>query len=218
MNSSLRHAMALIDLGRERLRRKRADSLIGSILPHIEVGQRVLDFGCGDLSLAEALVRRLGRRAHLVGVEVAASRSWTTRRRAVPLVLYDGQRLPFADGSFDTSFAAFVLHHSRSGAQLLRELLRVTRGQVIVLEDVFQHRLELLLLRCFDAANLVVDRHMSLPFAFKTESEWIEAGRTAGATYISAQPIRPAMPKPTRHRAFVMRGTETTRGWAATGA
>ena len=50
---------------------------------------------------------------------------------------YDGQRLPFADASFDVTMFCYVLHHlTREHARrLAEEAFRVSRRAVILIED-----------------------------------------------------------------------------------
>lgn len=71
---------------------------------------RALDVGCGVGLVDASLVGAFGR---LSGVDVAAGALEQARRRnpTVSYEAYDGERLPFADASFDLIFAVNVLHH-----------------------------------------------------------------------------------------------------------
>lgn len=97
----------------------------------------ILDVGCGIGSLERYLAGG-GRR--LIGVDPAIVPLLRAGREADALgfAAFDGQRLPFADGSFDVVFAASVFHHVPPSGRgtLLAELTRVTRagGLVAVLE------------------------------------------------------------------------------------
>jgi SAM-dependent methyltransferase len=99
---------------------------------------RVLDVGCG-VGLTDA--RLVAHVDDLVGVDV--SEGMVERARAaVPAAtyeLYDGSRLPFADGEFDLAFAICVLHHVDvpDRRPLLAEMARVTRPDGLV--AVFEH-------------------------------------------------------------------------------
>ncbi len=65
------------------------------VLPFI-VGRRVLDLGGGEGYVAAALRRRTD--ARVCAVDVGPS-----RRASAPYVSYDGVRLPFPAGVFDTT-------------------------------------------------------------------------------------------------------------------
>jgi SAM-dependent methyltransferase len=92
-------------------------------------GLRVLDFGCGHAMAAVVLARRGARVTAFDlsgGYLVEARRRAAANGVAVDLVQADGQRLPFADRSFDRVWGNAVLHHLDLGraAQELRRVLR----------------------------------------------------------------------------------------------
>ena len=90
-------------------------------------GLRVLDYGCGHGMAAVVLARRGGR---VTAFDLSAGYLIEARRRArangvaVDFVQADGERLPFADGSFDRVWGNAVLHHLDLG-KAVRELRRV---------------------------------------------------------------------------------------------
>ena len=100
---------------------------------------RLLDVGCGPAYLAPGL---LARGIGYAGIDRNAAMLAQARRRItpsagkVPLIRSDATALPFRTGSFDIVMAAGVLGlldlHSRQAA--LREMARVTRGEVRLLE------------------------------------------------------------------------------------
>jgi ubiquinone/menaquinone biosynthesis C-methylase UbiE len=98
------------------------------LLPWLEPGARVLDIGAGDCHLGVELQRHPG--CTVVAVDVHDS-----NRTALPLRLYDGRTLPFADRSFDAGLLLFVLHHADDPRTLLREARR-TCSRLIVFEDL----------------------------------------------------------------------------------
>jgi SAM-dependent methyltransferase len=91
-------------------------------------GCDVLDFGCGHGMAAVVLARR-GARVH--ALDLSRGYLAEARRRAeansvvVRFVQADGERLPFADHSFDRVWGNAVLHHldlGRAAAELFRVL------------------------------------------------------------------------------------------------
>jgi len=103
------------------------------------LGDRVLDFGCGAGRLSNALAEHA---AEIVGVDIAESmiaEAVRINRRPdrVRFVHYDGTRLPFETGSFDSAVSLISIQHAPPDVQLacLVELLRVVRpGGALVLQ------------------------------------------------------------------------------------
>jgi SAM-dependent methyltransferase len=103
------------------------------------VGGTALDLGCGTGRVLPALRAAVGPSGRVIGLDVTpqmldAVRSSGRDRDATALLLGDAQRLPFADGSIDATFAAGLLNHLDDLSAGLRELARVTKpgGQLIV--------------------------------------------------------------------------------------
>jgi SAM-dependent methyltransferase len=89
----------------------------------------VLDYGCGH-GMASVVLARQG--ARVTALDLSAGYLGEVARRAlanevdVKLVQADGERLPFADSSFDRVWGNAVLHHLDVG-RAARELWRVLR-------------------------------------------------------------------------------------------
>ena len=96
-------------------------------------GGEVLDVGCGDAGFLRdlGLFRTFKRR---VGIDVHLPRA---PEPAIEVAAYDGETVPFADGSFDSVIFGYFLHYlSRDHAlRLLREGCRVAQRNVFVLDD-----------------------------------------------------------------------------------
>jgi ubiquinone/menaquinone biosynthesis C-methylase UbiE len=99
-------------------------------------GRRVLDVGCGA---GTDLVRFARAGAVPTGVDLAASsivlakRNFALEGLHANLAVADGERLPFADRSFDLVYAHGVMQYTTDAAALVRECRRVLRpgGQAI---------------------------------------------------------------------------------------
>jgi SAM-dependent methyltransferase len=101
-------------------------------------GLSVLDVGCGTGTTDRHFVSRV-RSLH--GVDISEEMLVQARRR-VPTAdfsWYDGDKLPFADESFDLVVAISVLHHVPFSKRfkIVSEMVRVTRSQGFV--AVFEH-------------------------------------------------------------------------------
>lgn len=101
----------------------------GQFLNFLRPGDRILDLGSGPGSVCR-LLRDRGFAVTPVDIQDVA-----LDPRARPQ-LYDGRRLPFADGAFDVALLLTVLHHTAAPAAVLAEAGRVAH-RVIVIEDVY---------------------------------------------------------------------------------
>jgi SAM-dependent methyltransferase len=105
----------------------------------LSLGNHVLDFGCGVGRLSFALAEHV---PEVTGIDIASSMIEQANRLnpysdRVHFLSYDGQALPFADGTFDSVISLIVVQHMPPAAQLaaLIELQRVVRpGGVLALQ------------------------------------------------------------------------------------
>ncbi|MGH7278543.1 MAG: class I SAM-dependent methyltransferase, partial [Candidatus Rokuibacteriota bacterium] len=111
--------------------RRYARRQAATVAPFV-VGRRILDLGAGEAYVAAALAPRW-----TCAVDVGPF-----RRAPGRYVVYDGGRLPFPDGAFDTTLLLLVLHHCADADAVLDEACRVTRRRVIVTESVYRNRRE----------------------------------------------------------------------------
>lgn len=113
---------------------KRADGFTSIFQDFIPRGASVLDIGGGWGFYAEPLKRRLG-------CEVTVLDVVEPKFKKAPVLTYEGERIPFPDKTFEVSLLVTVLHHVPIPEKVLAEAKRVTRGFVIVVEDLYRHRL-----------------------------------------------------------------------------
>ncbi len=94
-------------------------------------GLRVLDFGCGH-GMASVVMARQGAEVTAFDLSSGYVREAAVRARVngvrVHFLQTDGERLPFADGSFDRVWGNAVLHHLNLGVAG-PELCRVLRPE-----------------------------------------------------------------------------------------
>ncbi|MFL5887425.1 MAG: class I SAM-dependent methyltransferase [Thermoleophilaceae bacterium] len=88
-------------------------------------GSRVLDLGCGTGDSVDQF-RSVDPSVHWVGVDLPSSPEVARRARTdAEFHTFDGERLPFEDGSFDFVYCKQVLEHVRRPAVLLADVTRV---------------------------------------------------------------------------------------------
>ena len=106
--------------------------------------QTLLDVGCGDGSIARRVMdRRPGLSA--TGTDVLAR-----PHVAIPMQVYDGQRLPFDDDQFDAVMVIDVLHHCDDPDSILAEITRVARSAVVIKDHIASGALSRAVLRFMD--------------------------------------------------------------------
>lgn len=153
--------------------RRRVEALADSLAIAIPSDAiRVLDLGCGDGQVAKAIMRR---RPELVieGVDVLV-RPVTH----IPVTVYDGGRLPFADRQFDCVTIVDVLHHTDAPGLVLAEAARVASGSVVIKDHVREGILAGLTLQLMDwAGNRGHD--VRLNYNYFDANQWTELFATA---------------------------------------
>ncbi len=95
---------------------------------------RILDVGCGTGASIIDLKKLLGKRVDVVGVDVVGLQIDLAKEKIkknaiwAEVELYDGDNLPFRDGSFDAIYSSDVLGHVENVRNWLDELNRVLRS------------------------------------------------------------------------------------------
>lgn len=145
--------------------KRRIRVLSEALADHLGHSGAVLDVGCGDGTLAQAIMT-IQPGLRFEGVDV-----FLRPQVAIPAQAYDGERLPFPDGSFDWTTIVDVLHHTDDPANVLAECARVSRQGVVVkdhLRDGFLARPVLELM------DWVGNRGhgVRLPYNYLSKAEW----------------------------------------------
>jgi SAM-dependent methyltransferase len=105
--------------------------------------RQVLEVGGGQAELAERMQRELG--ANVTFVDISPRMVELARARGIEARVGDAQELPFADASFDTVVAAWMLYHVPDVEQALAEFARVLRpgGALVAVTNGDGHLREL---------------------------------------------------------------------------
>ncbi len=117
-----------------------AKFLVDALRPN--PGCRILDVGCGPGTAGFSLAERGIRDVTIVGVDLALDKLAAAVSARPPDRVHlafaagDAAALPFACGSFDSTFCVAVLQHANRIAEPVREFARVTRpgGRILVVE------------------------------------------------------------------------------------
>ena len=141
---------------------ERAERFVRLFENQISEKSRILDLG-GGWGFYDKPLRERGHE-HLVLDVVKPG------YQKAPVVVYDGAKIPFPDQSFDVTLLVTMLHHVTDPESLLGEVRRVTRHKVIVVEDLYHHKLG----RFW---TILRDRLLNLelldhPHQFRKQEEW----------------------------------------------
>ncbi len=168
---------------------KRTKNMADILDPYLPDGSvknsEVLDLGCGDGLVIEEQVRRLqakGRSDFMVHAIDVQNFFRAEEGPNLKFEQYDGEHLSLADGTVDTSYLTFVLHHSHNPEAVIDECIRVTKegGRIVVTEDIFENFWEHVKLVAADLTNKIISTKMPTPLKFRREKAWRELFESLG--------------------------------------
>ncbi len=132
----------------------RVYNIVQKFAPH---AKKILDLGCGKCCTTQTLIQQ--------GKDVT-SLDIIDKGECEKPVLFNGIDIPFDDKEFDLGICSFVLHHTETQIELLKELKRTCR-QIIILENTPENENEW----------KYVEKHAESEWGkcmkcFKTAEEW----------------------------------------------
>ena len=148
----------------ELLQHNRIKLLADTYKEWLAVGSRVLDIGCGDGILTEALSRKYDLR--ITGCDVEKFLLKPIRF----VLMKNKNKLPFPDKSFDAVMFNDVLHHTLLPMQyqLLKEATRIARKSILIFEvrpTAGTGLFDFLLNKAFHPS-------MNVPFTYRDKIGW----------------------------------------------
>ncbi len=148
----------------------RAEKIVQFFENQIPQGSRILDLGGGWGFYAGPLKKR--------GHEPLVLDVVHPGYQKAPVVLYEGDRIPFPDQSFDVTILVTMLHHVPDPEALFKEVRRVTKRKVVVVEDLYHHAVGRFWTICRD--RILNVEFMGHPHQFRTDEGWRGFFKAAG--------------------------------------
>ncbi len=117
-----------------------AENSAGYLLPHLRLGMRVLDVGCGPGTITRDFGALVGPEGEVLGIDsasdVVAQAAEGCDLPQVRFAVGDALHLNVPDGAYDVVHAHQVLQHLADPVAALREMRRVTRpGGLVAVRD-----------------------------------------------------------------------------------
>jgi ubiquinone/menaquinone biosynthesis C-methylase UbiE len=143
--------------------------LTRKLTPYLEDSSQVLDLGSSDGKLAASIQRELitrQKQVKFIGCDIHVQ-----PETFIPIMQYDGQRLPFEDNSFDCVLIVDVLHHTNNPRQVLQEAKRVSRRNILIKDHYWSNEKDFTRLKYADYIGNN-PYGIPLPYNFLTQREW----------------------------------------------
>lgn len=154
---------------------RRVRVLLQCLLAELGQSGSVLDLGCGDGSLAKAIMERRPN-LRFRGIDVLVR-----PRTAIPVELFDGVTIPAADQSYDWVTIVDVLHHTDNPGRLVSEAARVARKGVVIKDHLREGFAARQTLRVMDWVGNK-GHNVRLPYNYLSRQEWDALFAQAGVS------------------------------------
>jgi SAM-dependent methyltransferase len=164
--------------------RQRILEKINQLVEPLGPMEAALDFGSGDGFFASQW--KNGRAVRSVTAVDVVER----KASLVAPNLYDGERLPFSDESFDLAYAIDVLHHCHDPVTALRDLSRCSRQYLLIKDHTYQGRIGKFALGLLDEIG---NRRFGIPspYLYQRGWAWVEQIESSGWRRLSlTHPLR----------------------------
>lgn len=184
----------------EPVRSFRANQILNSFKNFVNTGESMLSVGDGDGYVSNKIQEKTG--VIIKGLDILFFEKY--REKSIPLILYDGEEIPFPDESFDITAGIFLLHHCENFHLTLREMIRVSKKKLLIVEDVFNNRIEQLFLRFFDfIENRTFSSKMPIPYNFHSLIQWKEIFQQYNLKLVCSIQFH-SLPLPVRNQSFCL--------------
>lgn len=168
---------------------RRVDVLARTLGGLVPPGSTILDVGTGDGQIAQRIAEAQPGNT-VRGIDVMLR-----PETHIPVDLFDGKTIPFADKSFDVVTFVDVLHHTDDPDRLIAEAARVARKCVILKDHLAENGVNRLTLRVMDWVGNA-PHGVVLPYNYASRQQWDAWFAAAGLRTDSFSTDVPLYPAP----------------------
>lgn len=162
----------------------KAKRLIPTIAQYLKDSVNILDVGAGDMITTKYFSEHYHK--NIIGTDVL-----NLNLTDLPLVLYDGTKLPFSDNSFDGAYCIFVLHHCNDELAVLKEMVRIAKYRIVIIEEIYNNSFEKVITYINDwwTNKLLESWYINVPLHFHTDIEWKVKFKELGLKLVHEQQV-----------------------------
>lgn len=168
--------------------------LVDWISPLLGDCPKILDLGSNDGRVTHALKQKVP--AEFMGCDVKVS-----QQTLIPIVEYDGRKLPFEDRSFDCVMMIDVLHHDVDPALVVQEAKRVSRRHILIKDHYYDNGLDFFGLKVMDYIGNA-PYGIRLPYNYLNDAAWRSMFQTLDLRIIHEAKFRYNVIDPCKHVLF----------------
>ncbi|MGD0632158.1 MAG: methyltransferase domain-containing protein [Terracidiphilus sp.] len=168
---------------------RRKAVLVQRLSAMLPAASTLLDVGCGDGTIGKLVGQSVP------GMTVEGAEFIPRADCAIPCLGFDGEHLPYADGSFDGCMFVDVLHHSRDALAIVRDAARVSRRFIMIKDHLAESSLDHTTLRFMDWVGNR-PHGVELPYNYFSNRQWQELYRGAGLREVKVERKIPLYPFP----------------------
>ncbi|MDD5193594.1 MAG: methyltransferase domain-containing protein [Candidatus Nanoarchaeia archaeon] len=183
-------------LNRKILFHLRFDYLTNILIPYLTGCKTVLDLGASSGELAKKIQDK-------IGVEFTGVDTHIQPKSFIPVIKYDGKKLPFRNNSFECVMIIDVLHHDTNPEEVITEAKRVAKKYILIKDHYWISRFDFWLLKISD----YIGNHpykIKLPYNFLKYGGWKDVFNQKNLRIVTEKKFRYNAFDPCKHIIFFL--------------